>query len=303
MTLNLRERIILECITSIDVLTDSEKRLVDLNPELKALILENSRLVSDSSSYSEAPDKTRMLNTVRTRLNETKNKEFKTMSFISSLLTGRRWYWQVAAVMFIVLAFFGGAVMISADKSYAETNGVMLEVDLGSVPDCADGSCDNAVLHETLSKLQAEILAWVEANKSENPDAVSGETHKRKLLIAVNVNNGKAVARIGLIDEDSEKIESLKQALIAKGYPVLTVTDATWFECGDKEASMDGLTIDIGSHVFSFPMDSTEADIEKTINDWLAVNIPEMKAEVDVKIIEENGHKKVEVVLKLKANK
>ncbi len=148
-----------------------------------------------------------------------------------------------------------------------------------------------------MKQLQVDVLGWLHNNKPLSEDD-NGE-YEPRIMLSVNVDNGKAVTRIGLLDQDSERIESLKTYLTEKGYTVITISDATWFMCGKDGASMDGITVNIGTHIFTFPMSATEEEIEKTINEWLAENKPEMKAEVDVEVTTVDDHKQVKIKIKL----
>jgi hypothetical protein len=187
-----------------------------------------------------------------------------------------------------------------APPAWAAAEGYMLAFDFG------EGSTQEQV-QPILDQLHAAVKAFKEQHKIPAGTQERFGTSAEKRVIKRIEKHGsgpgtesreeksRVVAMVAL--PDASLLDEL-QAELAKipGLPAPTQTDATWFTANglpdpDKPGIHLALSFDDKGgepHMFYFPEDATEAQIESEIGGWLTANKPDFKGTVDV-TLERNG--------------
>jgi hypothetical protein len=203
-----------------------------------------------------------------------------TMTFVSRIFQGRRWYVQTAVATLLLCA--AALVWSNAFKptySYAqETPGYVLRYDLGQASPPAEGQ-DN-VEDSRVRQIEETLHNWAKERKAQAEAA--GENYDCKISISISNKNGALSMSIGAAGAGPETLDEIRQLLATiPGLPEPQVEDATWFS--DGPLSMDGgLQLSVDGHLFSFGPGFTEEQIAETLNKWLAENKPGSNAKVVV---------------------
>ena len=222
------------------------------------------------------------------------------MSLIERLFSGRRWQYQLGAAL-LLLALVAVFTLLPRSTSLAQTNGFVLKFDFGQVDEPNSPVDEHSAVQSRLAELETAVHDWAKARQTGEEDTEA----RCEVMISVNVDNGHLTATLALAGEGREVLEDLAATLAqVPGIPGPTITEATWFHDGKLDPTA-GLSFNIMDHMFTFPKDASEEEIELTINDWLQQNRPELQRSVDVTITRSGDsadgaeREKVEIRIKL----
>ncbi|MEP0815117.1 MAG: hypothetical protein HRF49_10710 [bacterium] len=277
-------------------LSPYEIRAAEADAELRALLddsvaLDSAAAVASNSGATSAPEKRRMLDAAYARSSSLKEDRF---SMLRYALAGKRWYVQVAAVAAILLAVFAIANYRVA-PTWAQEDGWVLEYYFGKVVE--EGQDPETVYQPILDKVGKSLK---ELALSRRPPGE--KDYKPSIMVNVMEENGELTMAISVFEGRNVTIEDVRAALSeVPGLPEPKIVSATWFaENGGTNSGL--LSVMCEGHLFNFPINATEAEIESALNAWLAANKPGLIADAEllVNIVAgEDGSEKKEINLKI----
>lgn len=287
--------------------------------ELDALSpAEQALLAVEDSAIPAQPDRHRLLAAAYAAESETTKETAMIPNLITRLFAGKNPVARLAlgtlclaAVLALSLVLpRGGGSISPAGAAWAAAEGYMLAFDFG------EGSTQEQV-QPILDQLHATVKAFKEQHKlpAGEPQRYGTSAEKRVVKRIEKHGDGpgtetteeksRVVAMIAL--PDASLLEAL-QAELAKipGLPAPRQTDATWFTAnGLPNPEEPGIHLALSfdnnggePHMFYFPQDATEAQIESEISGWLAANKPDFKGAVDVTLERDGDNLRLGVEIK-----
>jgi len=309
--MNLKEELILKRVTRAQQLDAEERPALQNDAELKAILAENRGFAQLTAP--PPPARERLLARVRMLASQ---QEDSNMSLIERLFAGKSLPLRLAigaalAVALIALSLFlpraihftaNGPEVQLTTPAYAATDGFVLvyklsggmdelEPVLSKVKAIADDLRDEYGLggpsddQEDKLIVIAEVKETQERADEDSPaTTVSKETH----------------LAVWAAFTDQDTLKALREALAGvSGLPEPEVTDATWFSRkGLPMPGADCLSFALQDHLFNFPLDATEEEVEQTITDWFLSQHPEWDGVVDVIISGSGDERQIEIRIK-----
>ncbi len=275
-------------------LSPEVRKAIRMNDRLGLALSENEALNAISIEYSgnseEPPDIRSTLDAAFLRASNLK--EVK-QSMFSYLFTGKRWYLQIAAALLFAISICAYA-FLPGNPGWAQTDGWVLEYKLGQ---SSEGRDPETAFQTTIESAQKALHEYLLAIRETNPDQP-----KSNVIVNVNSRNGVVTLSIAVLGNDSITADDVKEVLsTVPGLPVPVVTDATWFSRNGLPG--EGLlSLMLDDHLFHFPISASKAEMESALNEWLAINRPGKKANVEVLVStsqDEEGGERKEVKVKI----
>lgn len=275
----------------------------DLNlPDLAAG--ERDLLARASAMVSPPPDRQRMLAGAYAASESDQKETTMIPNPIFKLFAGHsagpRIAWGGAlliAVLALSLVLPRGGGINPVASAWAASDGFVLTFDFGpgSTPEQAQPILDE--LHRVVREFKAKHNLPAEqaqrfATHSDRRVVKKVERHGDSAPVETREEESRVIAMIAL--PSSELLAELEAELAQiPGLPAPSNVNATWFSAnGLPDPNKPGIHLALsldnadGSatepHMFYFPEDATEADVESSINDWLAENRPGINYTVDV---------------------
>jgi hypothetical protein len=222
----------------------------------------------------------------------------------------------VLAVLALSLVLPRGGSLSPLAPAWAANDGYLLAFDFG------EGSTQEQV-QPVLDQLIATVRAFKEQHNLPLDNISGAGSGGRVMVRKTSESHERSSSTDGQAPTVVKKEESRVMVVIqlpagalleefeaelAKipGLPAPTRTNATWFaEVGELDPSKQGIHLglsfreggELRPHMFYFPDTATEAEIEKTINEWLAINKPDHDFTVEVKLTQDGENRNLEVRL------
>jgi hypothetical protein len=267
----------------------------------------------------EAPPRLRMLQLVYSQAKTTKENP---MTLITRAFTARPWPVRIALAGVLLLGLIALSVLLPGrhfvpgpQAAFAGTDGYILLYEfqgqtLEEVQPLVEQLKKTVQAFKEAHGLQVDGASWAAdpnlgvmqkktiekrvTHDSASGDAPADETEQQqdRLLCYVQL-------------EDPELLDELQAELAGiAGLPAPQVVDATWFnQEGLPIPGEDGIRVGLGvgdkSHVFAFPAEATEEQIEASVSEWLSANHPGVTPQVDVTITKDGDQRKVEIRIQL----
>lgn len=281
---------------------------------------EQELLHAADAAIPAAPDRQRLL-AAAYRAGETQPKETNMIpNPITRLFAGQPRTLRFAigtalllGLLTLSLVLPRGGTLSPVAPAWAADNGYLLAFDFGD----ADINSIQPVIDELVATVKAfkeqhgiadgenrynqhnqtRVLRRIERHGDAPPVETSSET--RRAVVMVTLPNGE------LLDEFKAELAKIPSL------PEPQLTNATWFRMeGLPDPSEKGISLALSfekdgqtsPHTFYFPETATEVEIQTSINEWLAANMPDHEFEVDVDLeVTENGESR-SLSVKIKGN-
>ena len=290
---DLEKKILYERVADAGGLSPAEREELAGDPGLSEHIGGNAALRGLAECAPDSPGREAMLAAVYSRA---KNHKEDFVAMFSGIFVRNKWYLSAGFALVLIAAALAIG-MSRPGPAFAQSDGWVLEYRFGKVAD--ENASPETVYKPVLD--QAE-KALHELAQSKRP---AGETeYKPKIMFNVTVDNGEMTMVVAVVADNLISLDDVKSALSGiPGLPEPTVTDSTWYT--ENGAGFAGLlTVNLNNHIFNFPVNATEAEIESAINAWLAEHKPGANAQVEVTITTETGEngeqkKRIEVRIKI----
>ncbi len=212
--MNVEERILLERISSLSQLSDEERRIVECDERLLALIADNALLAAMADVHAPEPQRERMFAALETAGNPEENGNMG----ILKLLNGHGWKTQLAISGLLALGLFvvsqlmpGRDLVPGATPAWASSDGYTIVYDLAS----------GGGFSTSESGLDVAIDSW------------RAELDKQPEQMAIRVNSGEGRTRLALSTSqvDEAQVQRLVEIIAERtGMHDPQVTGTTLFD-------------------------------------------------------------------------
>jgi hypothetical protein len=278
---------------------------------------EQALLAVEDSTIPAPPNRNRLLAAVYAAEPEIIKETAMVPNMITRLFAGKNPVVRLAlgalclaTVVTLSLVLPRGGSISPVGTAWAAAEGYMLTFDFG------EGSTQDQV-QPILDQLHAKVTEFKKAHNipldrehkigsygekrvvkriekhGDGPEVESKEEHSR-VIVMVALPNGD------LLDELQTELATIP------GLPDPAQTNATWFtENGLPDPGRPGINLALDfnfsgegasePHMFYFPQDATEDQIESEINGWLTTNKPDFKGAVNVTLKHSEGRTELSV--------
>lgn len=300
--MSLKDRILNECITSVEQLAPHERELVQADPGLTVMIEENAALLDIREGFPPPPPWENLRADV---INDSIQPKEKTMTALSRIFYGKRWYVQAALAVLIITGLLAVSLLLPRSGSFspltpawAASDGYMMTYVLP-----APGGPGSEVA--LLDDIEQVVKNWVDSRKASVPADGEAYADQTKIMFKGLFQDDGMHLTIMAVNVSFSDMESLRSELgTVTGIPEPTIEEATWFHLQELEAAMeelsstDSISVNLHDRVFNFPPDATEDEIRALLNDWIDTEYPDADMNVDVEVVDEDGQKRIRILLR-----